>query len=227
MKRSNVLRIVLGLILSLWIAGCRSHGDHSLTAPTSVDNGSQKTGKVTVHAILCIADQDPIIGTSTTADLNSMTSWLNDITQNTSFPVEQHLLTGLNGQLSLTALQATIQNLDVGKNDVIIFYYSGHGGNLAGSQWPAMKFLDNLVNFGVISDTLRAKGANLTLALVDCCNNYSRQMKQIPLLHTRNANNWQVLFQKSGHIVASAASPGEYSVGYDTSGGAFTQQFLA
>ena len=40
-----------------------------------------------------------------------------------------------------SALQA-IESLNVELNDIVVFYYSGHGANWDDDEWPHMAFLD-------------------------------------------------------------------------------------
>lgn len=185
----------------------------------------------TLHAILCIADHESDIGEAGTIDMNSMNSWLNQVSQNTGMPLNLIVLKGTSRNLTQSALLNAIVTLPVESNDVIVFYYTGHGGAnefLGGSKWPLMLFQNNeLVDYAVISEAVKAKDARFVVTIADCCNNYSFQAKPKSLVPKGTSDGYQSLFlQQSGYIVMSAASKGEFSLaGRD--GGMFTNQFLS
>lgn len=225
LKKYSYLVLLLSIVLFA-LVGCGDDDDND--SPTSPIDQSLPA---TLHAILCIADQEPDIGEAGVVDMRSISAWLEQISQNTGMPLNKILLTGTGRNLSQSALLNAIAGLPVGSNDVIIFYYTGHGGANempGGSRWPLMVFQNyELVDYAVISEQVKAKGARFVVTIADCCNNYSYQVKQRPLAPKGAANSYQILFlQQRGYIVMSAASKGEFSLG-GIDGGMFTNQFLS
>lgn len=222
-KRYFYLMIVLSVLLFA-IAGCEDDGDDSPTSPID------QSLPVTLHAILCIADHESDIGEAGLIDMNSINTWIDQIIQNTGITLNRILLTGTGRNLSQSALLNAIATLPVGSNDVIMFYYTGHGGANefpGGSKWPLMLFQnDELVDYAVISSAIKAKGARFVVTIADCCNNYSYQAKSTSFIPKGTADNYYTLFvQQRGYIVISAASKGEFSLAV-RDGGMFTNQFL-
>ncbi|GAK55786.1 hypothetical protein U27_02745 [Candidatus Vecturithrix granuli] len=224
-KRYFYLIIVLYIFVFV-LAGCSEDGENG-NSTSPIDQNLPAT----LHAILCIADHESDIGEAGIVDMNSMNSWLNQISQNTSMSLNRIVLKGTSRNLSQNALLNVIATLPVESNDVIVFYYTGHGGAnefLGGSKWPLMLFQNNeLVDYAVISEVIKAKGARFVVTIADCCNNYSFQAKSRALVPKGTSDGYQSLFLKqSGYIVMSAASKGEFSLA-GSDGGMFTNQFLS
>lgn len=83
-----------------------------------------------------------------------------------------------------TTVENAIKKLNPGKNDIVIFYYSGHGftdRNYEKKDYPFMDLRDpnkrprpdartQTLNIQDIYDSIVKKGARLNLVLSDCCN---------------------------------------------------------
>ena len=224
-KRYSYFLIILTVLLFVPVGCSDDNGNDNPTSPID------QSLPATLHAILCVADHEPDIGDAGVLDMNSISSWLDQISQNTGMPLNKVLLTGTGRNLTQSALLNAIASLPVGSNDAIVFYYTGHGGANempGGSKWPLMLFQNyELVDYAVISEQVKARGARFVVAIADCCNNYSYQFKQIPLAPKGSANSYHTLFlQQYGYIVMSAASKGEFSLA-GSDGGMFTNHFLS
>ena len=129
-----------------------------------------------------------------------------------------------------------VQNLSVEPDDIIMFYYIGHGGRPEGQDpdkypYPQMCLAQNsdqgLIPLTWVHDVLKSKGARLTITIGMCCNSESRSMthKTKPLFSANYGNAYveadavsaiQKLFLESkGDLIATSASPKETSVGWD------------
>jgi|AntRauTorckE5430_2_1112549.scaffolds.fasta_scaffold00411_1 hypothetical protein len=113
-------------------------------------------------------------------------------------------------------------------NDIIWFYYSGHGINY--DTWP--EIYENEISQTEIHNRLKKTNARLTLTVFDCCNydvnivskpNYPN-MNSIKISTLNNKyNNYESLFLKTkGNIVACSASATEFSYFNPTTGGNFS-----
>lgn len=129
-----------------------------------------------------------------------------------------------------------VQNLSVESDDIIVFYYIGHGGRPEGldpNKYPypqmflAQHSNERLVPLTWVHDVLKSKGARLTITIGMCCNSETRGMsiKSKPLFSANYGPAYvegnevaaiQKLFlENKGDIIATSASPKETSVGWN------------
>lgn len=127
-----------------------------------------------------------------------------------------------------------VQNLTVEPDDIIMFYYIGHGGRPEGQDpnkfpYPQMFLAQHsdskLVPLTWVHDVLKSKGARLTVTIGMCCNSETRGMtsKTMPTFSVNYGNAYvasdevvaiQKLFlENKGDLLATSASPKETSVG--------------
>jgi|GEM_PF-6638516 len=134
-----------------------------------------------------------------------------------------------------------LKTLNVGMEDIIFLYFSGHGFNTKKSRienWPFLYFNhgDCGINAFDIVEILTQHQPRLIICFVDCCNNILKP-KEMPILMSRgskierlplvNPLNIRRLFQETkGIILISAAAPGYYSEGTDEKGSCFTNSYI-
>ncbi len=141
-------------------------------------------------------------------------------------------------------LEKVISNLDCGTNDVIIFYYSGHGVHAkadAADGWLPQMCLnynsydqDKFVPVTYVQSKLKGKPARLCLILTDCCNNEAEwvSVKSASASDGKPANTGNIdiarlkkLFCESkGTVVATSSKRGQVSLG-PKEGGCFSMAF--
>lgn len=126
-----------------------------------------------------------------------------------------------------------VTNLNVAPNDVVVFYYIGHGthGTVGGDVWPMMFMAqDNpsyLVPLKWVHDQLKAKGARLTATIGMCCNVYQGiNRTSTPTFGVNYGNTFltdteknaiqKMFLENKGDFLLSSASPGQSSVGGNT-----------
>ena len=186
----------------------------------------------TMHVILAGDTNDPDIGESVQQDLNNMTKLFETISNKTGMDYAGFSLDG--DGLTSSGLDKAMTKLEVSADDVIFFYYSGHGGRYQATEtkWPLLKFQDGLVEFQQVLDTLSAMRPRLLIALADCCNSYideasfRQNLKQFEKA-APSAESYKKLFlYQQGHYIASGSIPGEPSIALQD-GGMFTSNFLA
>lgn len=132
-----------------------------------------------------------------------------------------------------------IRQLEVNEDDVVIFYYSGHGLRFTeqSDQWPVLDFEygKREVTQWEVTQELMNKRPRLILSLADCCNNFIETSGLIRGNYRDKQENYRQLFlYSSGTYIASGASPGEYSFGMNENwwsanllaGGFFTNALL-
>lgn len=125
-----------------------------------------------------------------------------------------------------------VNDLDCDSDDIVVFYYVGHGTeNTATSRFPLMLLAQSNVNKFVPHDwvhkTLKSKGARLTVTITMCCN--ARQGAPGRIAPTFNANYGnsyidqdmsesikKMFLNYKGDIKITSASPAESSWSCDS-----------
>jgi hypothetical protein len=133
---------------------------------------------------------------------------------------------------AITELQ---QQITAGE-DIVIFYYAGHGGNTGNpSSWPAMLVEGNgtekSLELSWVKQTLEKQSPRLLIAIADTCNDLlSTPPTQGGNTILGEVGDYKQSYRKlflgyQGVITASGSSPKQRSF-YDQNGGRFTQVFL-
>lgn len=147
-------------------------------------------------------------------------------------------------KLTAANLQLWLNQKTLKHDDIIFFYYTGHGLRTAKSLsiWPYLFFpaKKELIDTHQFLSYIQAKGAGLSIVLADCCNNLIRQDATPLDLKTKSEQNllekrmkrdpsstgYKRLFYKAkGCIIASSSIPGKRSFA-TSKGGIFTNAFL-
>lgn len=154
---------------------------------------------------------------------------------------------GLGEDCSRENLLTTLNSLVCEEDDIIVFYYSGHGGRSTQdkSRYPqfCLKYLgyqqDKWVPMHLVVDELKAKNARLTLILADCCNQAASGVSpKMASAMSYNAEpvsgdnqaiieNYKKLFLDcEGTIVATSSKEGQVSWPLIAKGGLFSYCFF-
>lgn len=127
-----------------------------------------------------------------------------------------------------------VDAIECGKDDVIWFYYSGHGFNsITGSgSFSAFGIGESGFSLEVIHAQLMGKGARLVITMLDACNYLTTEEKlsNEGVWIGDNRKNYFALFRESaGSIKISSNRAGyrQYSFSSPDTGGLFTSAFLS
>lgn len=124
----------------------------------------------TFHTIIMVNKEEPNRQVDRTQDYNRMSAFFAEIAKTLGYRSDMKRYSGAAFKAA-NALQA-IESLSVAANDIVVFYYSGHGVNWDDDEWPHMAFLDRQYGETAIYNKLKAKCSNakLILCISDCCN---------------------------------------------------------
>ena len=185
----------------------------------------------TLHAVFVINTEDKGIGCE--YDLKNWETILPEIKKYSGLKVVTYYLKDKNW--SETAVNKKIAQIKPVEDDVILFYYSGHGFRFTqgqGDQWPFLALQEGVKSLHAIYSEFYKKNPRLLIVISDSCNSFcpgtppkvqSRGVTQETLI----AENYKNLFLKSkGAIIASGCIPGQYSFGGAPDGGAYTSTLL-
>ena len=181
-----------------------------------------------LHAILIIDTDDKNIGAMVARDMNIIGKEITEIAKATGLTLKDKVYAGRD--FTLDNMKSAINDVQAGPNDVVFFYYSGHGFRTKDkkNRWPYPYFHSNrTVDFGWIADSLRAKGARLTISLIDACNNVVNiQVREDQKSGFKSADGYKELFLNAkGYVTGASSIPGETSTATG-SGSLFTLAWL-
>lgn len=170
----------------------------------------------TMHTLIFVNESEPGRKVDRTADSKNMKAFFTNIAQYLGYTNNLHSHTG--AEFTTTCVDREINSLQVGSNDVVVFYYSGHGANLRNDKWPTLDFLDNMYWSSRILAKLNTKcgNAKLLLFITDCCNSHIDN--NITPIHSNNPiddNNVAKLFtgfKGKKKVIVTAAKPGQSSI---------------
>lgn len=170
----------------------------------------------TMHTLIFVNESEPGRQVDRTEDSKNMKAFFTDIAQCLGYRNDLRSHTGV--EFTSTYVDREINSLQVSNNDVVVFYYSGHGANLRNDKWPTLDFLDQGYWSSRILAKMNARCANakLVLFITDCCNSYPSNI--IPPTHSHNPtddNNVAKLFtgfKGKKKVIVTAAKPGQSSI---------------
>lgn len=124
----------------------------------------------TFHSIIMVNKEEPNREVDRTADFNNMSAFFTQIAQSLGYVNKMTRYSGSDFK-SANAV-AAVDALTIADDDIVVFYYSGHGANWDDDEWPRMAFLDRSYSETAIYNKLRTKcsSAKLILCISDCCN---------------------------------------------------------
>lgn len=196
-----------------------------------------------MHFIMAANTRESSIGISCTIDERAMEKEFQDIAKTLNIEFIKHTI--MDDNYSRENLDAELNKLQPGKNDIVVFAYSGHGFRWDNQteQYPNMDLRNseymkvsetNSLSASDVYNAIIKKGARLNIVLTDCCNSKigRNQITTSGFLNTKSNVNADVarlqrLFMTAkGNIIAAAAQPGEFATGNNADGGFFTHSFI-
>ncbi len=170
------------------------------------------------------------IGESVKVDLEKLKKLTTSISNYTGLALNRKEIKG--DQLTHQRVMANLNSLSVKENDVVIFYYSGHGYNPGQTKWPAMNLGDKTLTLRSVFDLIKRKNPRFFLVIADTCNVaisnrfFLVAPRTLEARSTRPESYQQLFLESLGYIIASAAKPGQFAWSNSQTGGFFTRQWL-
>ncbi len=194
----------------------------------------------TIHTIIACNTIDNSIGVGMTSDMRNMRNAIQIIVSTLDCEYEEQVFDG--PVCTRENVTNYINNMTVERNDVIIFFYGGHGThamNNANDPWPQMCMNTNIESLFMpvasVEKLLSAKHPQLSIILTNCCNKEQSGVTVKPLYAQStgptmqsdyNAAAFKKLFLDSKGIVMMTSSKlGQYSW-CGPNGGLFTNYLL-
>jgi hypothetical protein len=185
----------------------------------------------TLHAIIVADTHDRSIGDSAKIDLGKMQGLVDDISRYAGLSTAGRSISG--NEVSRRNILKAIESLSIRSDDVVIFYYAGHGSHSdTSTKWPSFSLEDGYLPLNSVVRVLKKKKPRFFLALADACNNLRNRFSIIESRGGQSSGssltkNYRELFLNyRGHIIASGSEPGQSSWGNGQDGGFFTYGFI-
>ncbi|WP_448529792.1 caspase family protein [Raineya sp.] len=224
-------------------SGVVSYNNNNNTGSNNTTGNNNTTaGKSKMHLLLVINTDIGDIGQSCAVDQRAMEVEFREIAKAVGMPFEKYIING--EKFTRDNVERTIKSMQVGANDVVIFYYSGHGFRWSNQtdRYPQldMRYSEytpltekTSLPLSAAAQAITDKGGRLNLILSDCCNSDigRNQMTSTTFMASRSFQGAEVeklkkLFVSSrGTIMITGSSPGEYSW-CNINGGFFTLSFI-
>lgn len=192
----------------------------------------------TFHAVIICDTNAENIGPSVLADYQQIRKEFKNISLMTGMTLNEMIYSG---NAINTEILRNVDCLEVGSDDVVFFYFSGHGyrtDSKNNNQWPNLYLtpIQSGIDLLDVVSILRNKRPRMILAIGDCCNNVIPENFAPPVIKvTKKAlmmrsidimqNYKQLFLTHKGTIIMSGSIPGQVSWGSET-GGFYTQSFF-
>lgn len=201
--------------------------------------------EATLHLVFLANTEISDIGQAVSVDLRRISSEMKGVCSKIGLTYKQYIVSGM--EFSHDQLVRKLDEVNPSSNDILLFVYSGHGFRwkdqtdpypqlaLVTDDYTDIRKSGNYVALSDINQKILSKGARLSIVMADCCNSVYGEPSPLPLgsntlLSRGNSNlsteRLRALFLgQQGHIICSAASPGEVSW-CSQAGGNFTCNFI-
>lgn len=182
----------------------------------------------TLHLMVVANTDVSDIGPACAIDQRRIRSEFGGIAKALGMKLDETLISGNN--YSKGHVGQALEELNPSSNDVVVFVYTGHGFRFKDQEdyYPCLDlsssaYDDASQNFLALSDIfniISQKSARLNIVLSDCCNstvNMNQPVVRSNSLFSRSNTNFnldklrQLFLKTKGDIIATAASPGEFS----------------
>ncbi len=194
----------------------------------------------TLHAILFADTKDEKVGEFDLEDYYHMALEFESIKGYANLTLKNYYFK--DDKCNRKNLENVLNDLQCSPNDVVFFYYSGHGGRSTQdkSDYPQMclgeKYESNFYPLETVADIIKEKNPRLSIIMADCCNSISSGIS--PKVNISSGSSrlskgstdvYKDLFnRKKGRVIISSSKKGETSGVYpNPKGGAFTVSFLS
>ncbi len=200
------------------------------------------TRAATMHLIVVADTEAPDIGRGNEIDAKGLTREFEIAANQSGIAFSPTIIQG--SAFSKISVLATLNSLNPGPNDVVVFAFTGHGFRLASDTDPYPR-LDlsrnrqdpaaNNLAASEVFQILKGKGARLTITLVDACNSHlsedklrraSRPSPKFSPFGISSSAAAALFLDVRANIIVAAASNGERAETDAEKGAYFIRSFL-
>ncbi len=213
-------------------------------------NEAEKSPATKLILLIAANTIDPEIGKGCREDIISIRHMFEELSKHMKFSFLELVVAG--ADYSKKNILDAIEMLTPGYNDIVVFYYSGHGFSYekdTGKQFPQIDMRshpadndievinNNTQNLKDLFESVKSRGARLNIVIGDCCNSLIKFKRKFrggddtirlaerpPIVI--NKQTCETLFcDYTATILVAAADKGEYAVSDEEIGSIFTFNF--
>lgn len=195
----------------------------------------------TFHAIIFADTKDNNIGKSTNLDMNNVCNMLAEAQSSLKEQIDFEYYIYPENYCSPENLKKVLNNIRCKSEDIVFFYYSGHGVRSLQdtSPYPQMclgvRDQARMISVEGVDRAIAQKNPRLRLIFTDCCNSENEFVtpkleisKGCSMINKQKAGNYQKLFlNQYGRLIMTSSKAGETSSCNEAIGGFFTYCLLA
>jgi Caspase domain len=203
--------------------------------------------KTRIHLIIVANTNDSVLSEACKLDMERVETTFHDITDVMGIsPMNVIKIEGSNySKAKVLSAIASVKAPMLNRNDIIVFYYTGHGFRLPTKPTPypmmdlranyKQNYLDHYLTIDTVFKLIKGKGARMNLVISDCCNwDPGMQLPFIaPDVRARSsetewdADKLRALFltQKRLSILGTAADKNQLAISNKTLGSFFFKYF--
>lgn len=207
-------------------------------------------GRPKLILVIVANTKDPDIGKGCREDIKSIRQMFEKMTDHMKFNFLELVVAGK--EYSKENVKDAIEALSPGKNDIVVFYYSGHGFSFdkdADKRYPQVDLrsitasnkvdviIENTHNLMDLFEMVKSRGARLNIVIGDCCNNnikirrkfkggdHSIRKAERPEMIINDEMCESMFCNYTASILVASADKGEFAVSDDEIGSIFTFNF--
>lgn len=193
-----------------------------------------------LHCLFFAANEDKQIGKGVQVSLQKLRQQMGTVAEQTQLQYQEQVF--INSNFSLAALDNALGSLNTSTQDVVLFYFIGHGVQSENSPYPDLVFLPSFRKNEVATNTRNLQdiygslsdnqNARLMIIVGEACNDrYSPVGAMGADIEAEDkeprAEQFRNLFlQEEGSYILASSKPGQKSYMHREKGGLFTQAFV-
>lgn len=191
-----------------------------LVNPVTEPTYTAPADEVVMHLVMVADVEDRSIGKSTALDQRDITTTFTKISRELGIEIREYQFSGRG--FNKDSILTNLDRINNSPNDIIIYYYSGHGYNdpAKQSEFPSMALDGTDMSLEEMFYEVSDKNARLTMIIGDLCNSIPEsrtavgRREALPFksgyLFDNNKLN-KLFIQSSGFLVSTSSQKGEWS----------------
>lgn len=203
--------------------------------------GSIPEAQATFHLLIVADVEDASIGQSVAVDVDRVRREFETIADHLNEELNIEILMG--EDFSKDVVLEVVEELEVEADDVVVFYYSGHGFHSSAQQTVLPIFhMDQPLKSTDVAHQIYEKNPRFSLILSDCCNSYMSwdrepqtkgpaaygEASSLAVSADSKGDLFKKLFMETeGMLIMTGSATGEYSFCNAYDGGYFTHYLFS